>query len=181
LLEDEVMHTMILISTLLFALGCSLVPLLRVFILHEAESHKTISDGLSGPWHWIEDAGFAAFAAAFAVLGVSLASPVTWLCWLVAAGVLGAMVTDSFRAALKRLTGWTDARCRKVHLASAYTAFGGALALECALARGWLWALVALYPIAVGVFYWLWPKYTAWQEKAATAAIVIFLLAWSLT
>lgn len=166
-------HTVVLLGTLAFAGGASLVPLLRHFVHGASESHKTLSDGLSGPWHWMEDAGFSALAAALTILGIALASPVSWLCWLTAAGIVGAMVTDSFGV------GGKDRE--KIHLVSAGVAFVGALALEAALAHGWiLWTLFALYPVSVGAMYLAWPKYTAWQEKTAALAIVAFFIGWGL-
>lgn len=164
-------HTIVLIGILAFAVGSAIVPLLRAFILHDAESHKTISDGLTGPWHWFEDAGFAALSAALIYLGIALASPVSLLCWMVAAGVAGAMLTDTFRVG--------GDKYREYHLISAGVAFVGALFLEMALAHGWLlWALVIAYPVSVGIMHLLWPKYTAWSEKVAAAAIVLYLIVW---
>jgi len=164
-------HIIALIGILMFATGSAIVPTLRALVLKQAESHKTISDGLTGPWHWFEDAGFAALSAALIYLGIALASPVSWLAWLVAAGVAGAMLTDTFRL------GGT--KYREYHLISAGVAFVGALFLEIALAHGWLlWALVIAYPVSVGAMHLMWPKYTAWQEKTAAAAIVLYLVVW---
>jgi len=174
-------HILILIGTAAFATTCLMVKLLRAFILHEDELHQTISDGLTGPYHRVEDAGFIALGGALAILGVILASPISWLCWLVAVGILGAMASDTYRPFLMRHFGGTAAKWRERHLIFAGIAFVGALALEASLAHGWLlWALVAAYPISVGIVRWIWPKYTAWQEWVAALAIVAFLLAWSI-
>lgn len=166
-------HTVILIATLAFSVGCSATALLRQFVLHVSQSHKTISDDLTGPWSYLEDSGFIALAVGLVWLGIASAQPVTWLCWLVAAGILGALVTDKWHVGGKH---W-----HRIHLVSAGVAFVGALALEAALASGaLLWALFAAYPASVGGVYLMWPKYTAWQEKTAAAAIVMFLICWGI-
>ncbi len=176
------MFIVILIASLFFALGASAVPILRAVILHRDESHKTISDGLFGVYHWFATGGFIALTFGLVWLGVGLNSPISLLAWLVALGVFGAMVTDSFRKQLMKLTRWTNDKCARLHLDSAKLAFVGALFLEIGLAwtaphyKVLLWCLVAAYPVAVGLVYLLWPKYTAWQEWTGAAAIVAFLV-----
>ncbi|HYW75581.1 MAG TPA: hypothetical protein VFA48_03025 [Gammaproteobacteria bacterium] len=180
-------HTITLIGILAFAFGSSLVPSLRAAILHDAESHKTISDGLTGPWHWFESAGFIALAVALGLLGYLLDNGATMLAWLVGVGVFGAMATDTLRPWVRKLFNLTNSQCERHHIQFAALAFGGALFLMIALSwlsrsnhRWVLWALTAWYPVSVGVVRLIWPPYTAWQEKTAALAIVEFFVAWCL-
>lgn len=169
-----------------FAACCSAVALLRHYLLHRAESHETISDGLTGPWYVIEDAGFVALVAVLALLAYW--SPSLWVkafASLVALGAFLAMITDSLRPQLERLTGVASPYFETAHLTGAGFAYGGALFLECALTavaprhRIALAIGVAALPGLTGITRLVWPTYTAWQEKVATFAICIYFCLWA--
>lgn len=155
----------LILSVVAFVLGVVIPELLRVKLDAATEP---VSTYLTGPYHWIEDAGFGALAAAFVVLALTLDGVATVFALATAAGVIGAMATDSFGLGGPARHVW--------HIRSAALAFIAAFALELATAHGWLWYPVAAYPVAVGLVYLWHPEASAWQEKTAVALICIWLV-----
>ena len=158
----------------IFIFGCTIPELARS--TRVAPAGEPISYYLTGPRHLYEVAGFCAMSLALLLLSTQLGPAGATLAAVIAAAVIMAAVSDTWRGLLGK-------HHRAIHLVAAGTAFLIAFVLELLVSirtgSVLLSVVTAVYPAAVGFIYWEWPLATAWQEKAAASSICLWLVAWA--
>lgn len=145
-----------------------LVPVLR---------NETISEGLTGPYHWYLDGAFVILAAALsaAFFGHGIAQ---WLALATSVDLLLVASTKTFAGWVNKLT---NNKASMLHSLITVVMLLTVLGLESTQSHGWMWALTGaslLLPTGVALFFNKFKSFGVDILTAAEKAIVVMMCVW---